>query len=371
MSKTKEKDPAFLLYSKDWLEGTAELLPAEKGVYIDLLCHQHQKGDLPADTLRLSRIAGLSHEEFMQIWPGISDKFEPNGNRLVNRKLTEVMTERSERGRKNTIIGTFASLLRTGNFTDAQRHFLKKSFKADAFLTESDRSVTERLTEWLQQRLKSIEDEDANEDEDENENSFGKFENLFFGNIPEDLIELAGQLKPTEKADEWHDYVQGKIERLGYQTRREVPCKFPDGRDGRIDLVAERDGIQVAIELDYRTPRKKSVLKVQTYPRGMVLLRDPLIIRKDHIQFTDEWFAEIFDDLTIEQIQMTYTEHDVLDQLAKFKNKVRLSPETYKHRDTGGIRMAFDHQLRNTKPTKRRLSTFHTEQLDQFKNLKI
>lgn len=167
MAKPKEKDPAFLFYSKDWLEGTAELLPAEKGVYIDLLCHQHQKGDLPGDTARLARIAGLSHEEFMQIWPGISDKFEAHGNRLVNRKLSEVMTERSERGKKNTVIGTFASLLRTGNFTSAQHQFLKKSFRVDDFLTDSTIPVSDRLTEWIHKRLKSIEDEDGNENEDE------------------------------------------------------------------------------------------------------------------------------------------------------------------------------------------------------------
>ena len=60
----KEKDPAFLFYSKDWIEGTAELMPDEKGVFVDLLAHQHQKKGLPTDVNRLARLVGLSFEEF-------------------------------------------------------------------------------------------------------------------------------------------------------------------------------------------------------------------------------------------------------------------------------------------------------------------
>jgi len=59
-----KKDPAFLFYPKDWISGTSEMLPNEKGIYIDLLCYQHQNSDLPNDTKRLSRIVGLGHDEF-------------------------------------------------------------------------------------------------------------------------------------------------------------------------------------------------------------------------------------------------------------------------------------------------------------------
>lgn len=69
------KDPAFLLYSKDWLEGTAGLSPGEKGIYIDLLCHQHQKKSLPAEPHKLAKLCGISVEEFWQHWPGIKSKF--------------------------------------------------------------------------------------------------------------------------------------------------------------------------------------------------------------------------------------------------------------------------------------------------------
>ena len=108
--------------------------------------------------------------------------------------------------------------------------------------------------------------------------SFGKSENLFFGDVPVDLIDLAGRIEPTHDASSWHDLVESEIKCLGYETRREVPCIIDSGRDGRIDLVAYKNGVAVAIELDYRTPRAKSIAKVKTHESGMVLLRDPKIV---------------------------------------------------------------------------------------------
>ena len=42
----KEKDPAFQLFSADFLIGTMEMSMEERGQYITLLCLQHQKGHL-------------------------------------------------------------------------------------------------------------------------------------------------------------------------------------------------------------------------------------------------------------------------------------------------------------------------------------
>lgn len=151
------KDPAFLFYPNHWLQGTSAMMPDEKGVYIDLLSHQHQDKTLPNDIKRLSRMCGLSIEEFTRIWEVVSKKFTTNSdNRLVNRKLTEVMTERSTKSSTNKITGQFAALLRTSNYTHDFRELLKKEFNIDHFMTKSDRSVKERLTEWMQVRSESI-----------------------------------------------------------------------------------------------------------------------------------------------------------------------------------------------------------------------
>lgn len=157
------KDPAFLFYSKDWLQGTSQMMPEEKGVYIDLLAHQHQDGDLPMDIKRLSRIVGLSEVDFLPIWSAIKIKFQSNSdNRLVNRKLASVTTERLTKSTRNTITGTFASLIRLSGQNDKIKEELKKSFRIDDFLTIPKEKLTERLTEWLSLRLKSIANANGN-----------------------------------------------------------------------------------------------------------------------------------------------------------------------------------------------------------------
>ena len=157
---SKKQDPAFLMYSKDWLSGTAEYMPDEKGVYIDLLCHQHQSGSLPINTERLARMVGLSHEQFLKIWEIISCHFEQSNNRLVNRKLNGIIEDRAEKAKVNRIIGTFAGMLRLGGFSKKQYKYLKDNFIPTDFKQYPKEEITERITEWLQICLKSIEDGD-------------------------------------------------------------------------------------------------------------------------------------------------------------------------------------------------------------------
>lgn len=179
------KDPAFLFYSKDWLEGTADLLPNEKGVYIDLLCYQHQRGFLPVDTQRLARLVGLSVTDFMEIWESLEPKFNRTDDRMVNRKLSEVMTERSNKAAKNKIIGTFAAVLRLSDLSKKEYLEAKKAFKIEDFTDTPTELLTERLTEWLHKRLKSIEDVNANEDanEDVNKEEKEKLKNEIIKNL--------------------------------------------------------------------------------------------------------------------------------------------------------------------------------------------
>ena len=156
-----EKDPAFLMYSKDWLEGTSVMMPNEKGVYIDLLCHQHQKGELPTDTKRLARMVGLSEKEFERIWIHLKHKFVRTAKHCYNEKLRRVMNERADKGHKNRVIGIFASLIRKSNLSYVDAKKIKSDFNVDEFLPVSKEALSERLTEWFSERLKSIEDGDA------------------------------------------------------------------------------------------------------------------------------------------------------------------------------------------------------------------
>lgn len=166
---SKEKDPAFLFYPKDWKDGTAEFMPDEKGVYIDLLCYQHQHKGLPVDPIRLARIVGLSQDEFNRLWEIVSQKFEREGERLVNRKLQRVMQERADRGHTNRIIGIFSGLLRKGHYSDKDYLMLKKAFNVSDFLEVPDDDINDAISEWISERLsersKSIGNGNGNKDD--------------------------------------------------------------------------------------------------------------------------------------------------------------------------------------------------------------
>lgn len=173
------KDPAFLFYPKDWLEGTAEMTPTEKGVYIDLLAHQHQKKTLPADTKRLAKMVGLPESEFLKAWELLKSKFIQMDDRLVNRKLSEITTERSSKSHTNRITGKFATLIRSVKHLPKEDvETLKKSFKLSDFDHLPTELATERLTEWFYSRLpprspfrsESIGNANTNAIENENKN---------------------------------------------------------------------------------------------------------------------------------------------------------------------------------------------------------
>lgn len=189
------KDPAFLFYSKDWIEGTAEMLPEEKGIFIDLLAHQHQSGSLPTDTKRLARIARVSHDEFLTIWNGgLSVKFQSTEDRLINKKLSSVMSKRSSDAIVKRINGTLAGLYRKHKIDETKKAQLRELFNIDEFLNVKTEDLTIRLTTWLVNSLSSLEIGNAIENgikEDNTQKDFGKSENLLKIPIPPNVLEAA------------------------------------------------------------------------------------------------------------------------------------------------------------------------------------
>lgn len=155
------KDPAFLFYPADWIIGTLELTSAAKGAYIDLLCAQHNKGDLPTDTKMLARLARMGHDEFLNIWVEIETKFDRSVyqtvdrsvDRLHNRRLTQCMTDRYTKGLTNTIIGTFASVLGRNRYNQEEYQYLRKIFDVNFFLDFKKEEIKQRVTEWVTDSL--------------------------------------------------------------------------------------------------------------------------------------------------------------------------------------------------------------------------
>ena len=82
------KDPAFLFYTSDFLTGTMFMSNEQVGIYIRLLCSQHQHGGL------------ISKENFESLVKDdnlIMSKFIETDNGFYNIRLMEVMQERSKK----------------------------------------------------------------------------------------------------------------------------------------------------------------------------------------------------------------------------------------------------------------------------------
>lgn len=61
---------------------------------------------------------------------------------------------------------------------------------------------------------------------------------------------------------------------------------------------------------------------------------------------------EAFDEIYVEQQQIKWPHIDFMFEFRSFCEKVRGSPVHYRSHDTGGLRLAFQSQLRNAKPKK-------------------
>lgn len=133
------KDPAFLFYSKDWIEGTAELFPEEKGVYIDLISHQHQKGELPKDKRRLARLVGLDLESFSKIWENIKDKFIESDSGFINQRIAKETAKRSLSGVKKSCLAVYGNWIKgNSDISQSLLKAIKDTFSLDDFTGISD-----------------------------------------------------------------------------------------------------------------------------------------------------------------------------------------------------------------------------------------
>lgn len=83
----------------------------------------------------------------------------------------------------------------------------------------------------------------------------------------------------AKHAADYHDEMVGFLESLGWCVKREFPVVLPNETGGRVDIVADHPlGFRIALELDNRTPRGKSILKLETFPARVqcaVILRNP------------------------------------------------------------------------------------------------
>lgn len=84
------KDPAFLFYSSDFLTGVSFFSNEEIGLYVKLLCYQHQHGGIIPKDFFNNAIALL---------PNIKSKFIECDDGFFNERLMEEMEKRAKKSK--------------------------------------------------------------------------------------------------------------------------------------------------------------------------------------------------------------------------------------------------------------------------------
>lgn len=104
----------------------------------------------------------------------------------------------------------------------------------------------------------------------------GEADNLIFR---DELIKLLQGKFNCSTAKELHNAVEAEILKSGYLCQREYTvADRGDGRKGKVDLyVTNAHGASCGIELDQKSPREKSIFKLQQLPAGIVMLRETSI----------------------------------------------------------------------------------------------
>ena len=164
------KSPAFLFYSKDWLTSTVELSAEARGVYINLLCHQHINGDLPKEKHKLAIIGAIDPEQFDEVWKEISGRFDQKGDRLVNQKLYHVVDQWSDRKLKNRVNGCLPQVVSKFRLTAKQKKDVyanvRKLINYEDFENLDTEKVNQMLYQMVEQTVYLMGDYIANAKED-------------------------------------------------------------------------------------------------------------------------------------------------------------------------------------------------------------
>lgn len=173
---TKDKDPAFLFYSKDFYEGTRTMLPEERACYIDLMIYQHQNGCIPNDLTRVLMYCNGVSEATLIATLKAKFKQTPEGCWL-NEKLAKVVSEREEFSFKQSINGSVGqfwkkakAILDKVNYSKLKDSLYEKT-NNEIFEIIKDKEITEAMLEAL---LKHIANANANANANEEDLLFNK-----------------------------------------------------------------------------------------------------------------------------------------------------------------------------------------------------
>lgn len=166
MESKKQKDPAFLFYSKDFYEGTRTMLPKERACYIDLMIYQHQNEYIPQDIERILLYCnGIDEATLIAV---LASKFKLCNNGYYNEKLQTIVLERKEFSSKQSINGIVGQFFKKAKTILEKKQYYKlrelyeNQSNEDIFNEVKDIIKDEAMLKaMLKAKLKHLEDEDV------------------------------------------------------------------------------------------------------------------------------------------------------------------------------------------------------------------
>lgn len=114
------------------------------------------------------------------------------------------------------------------------------------------------------------------------------------------------------------------------------------------------DTLQSVIDIDMGKGNEKDMEREGV--QGENQLEEPLMTpmpQPPEVKRTFDFqgkFLSAFDERTMERYGMSFKGIDLLEELQQFRLKCDNDPMSYHHRDAGGLRNAFQHQLKTAKP---------------------
>ena len=176
------KDPAFLFYTNDFQGGTIDMSCEEVGAYLRLLMYQHQHDKIPNNKERLMRITGIfSEDKFDVVWEVVGKKFNQTVDHLVNERLKQETTKRTEFKPKKIASASLAGLISKSDLTKKQVAEIKKAFTINDFVNYPIDEIKNMVREWFNQMVdhlvshsvSNIENENVNENIDRDKEKGG------------------------------------------------------------------------------------------------------------------------------------------------------------------------------------------------------
>lgn len=133
------KDPAFLLYYKDFESDTADWEPDAVGWYMRLLCFQAGNGYVPSSHEEMAQVARVKFSQYTifcdRLATRLASKFIPlSEGKLYNPFLQKVQDDRKKGAVKKSVLAVFGNLIRHTVLSKSEEISVKTAFSEKKML---------------------------------------------------------------------------------------------------------------------------------------------------------------------------------------------------------------------------------------------